>query len=144
MEDYHANLCRAYLDSEPQKYVKPDLVADDAAEVDGLKPEMKLVSIYKYPNEHSVVLEGSNLWFCHEIHLGKEKNKIHIKHSAEVVTGRSIQFNYSPTEKTDCLVSADDKIKVECHSHFSNRIKKPVLVLQVCGVLVVLLELPAK
>lgn len=131
MDDYSTKLLRSYLDNEPQKYTLPDSIgSEDIAEVSGLKPMVKSVSIYKYPNEHSAVLEGSNLWFCHEVHLGEEKNKIHIKHSAEMITGRSIQFNYRPTDKTDHLV-VGDKMKVELHSHFSNRLQKRILVEQV-------------
>lgn len=128
MEEYRPKMSRAYLEVEPQKYNVPMMPAD-FTEIVALKPDVKTVSVYKYPSEHIVVLEGNNLWFCHEVHLGEKENKFRIKNS-EAVTGRSIQFNYEPTEKSDHLVT-DQKVKVALHSHFSNPIRRQIVVEQV-------------
>lgn len=128
MEEYRNKVFRAYLENEPEKYVAPNSPGD-IAEVSTLKPEVNTVSVYKYPSEHTVVLEGSNLWFCHEVHLGEKEHKFRIKNS-EAITGRSIQFNYEPTEKSDQLVS-DKKVKVSLRSHFANPIRKQIMVDQV-------------
>lgn len=134
MEEYYSKLLQAHLAKEPQKYVLPDPVKT-VANISELNLDVKSVSIYKYPNEHSVVLEGSNLWFCYAIHLGEKDHKIHVDHSVEIITGHSIQFNYRPSVNTDHLV-VDDKIRVELHSYFSD-FKKPIPVEQV-GCIVIL------
>lgn len=130
MEEYRLKLFRAYLENEPQKYVTPAPVKD-VAEVAILKPQLESFDIYIYPNEHTVVLEGNNLWFCHEVHLGETKDMIHIKNSAQMITGRSIQFNYDPTEKSHCLLINDKVVEVALHSHFANIIRKKITVKRV-------------
>lgn len=72
MDEYGPKLFRAYLENEPEKYVMAQAsVGKDVVEVGSLKPEVNSVNIYKYPDEHSAVLEGKNLWFCNEVHLVK-------------------------------------------------------------------------
>lgn len=129
MEEYRHKIFRSYLDTDPQKYVLPAMVKD-VDEVSGLKPEVKSVNIHMYPDEHVVVLDGNNLWFCHEVHLGAERNLIKIKHSAELITGCCIQFKYKATDKSSHLVT-DNKMKVSLYSHFSNRITKRIQVEEV-------------
>jgi hypothetical protein len=119
MREYHVKLLRAHLNQDPQ-YTKPTSTKT-VADISELKLNVKSVSIYKFPNEHSVVLEGSNLWFCHEVLLGEGEHKVSAERSTEMFTGRSIQFNYEPTDNTDHLV-VDDKIKVRLHSHFSPKL----------------------
>ena len=129
MEQYHHKISRAYLEREPGKYLIPSR-SKDVTDVSILKPEIKAVHIYIYPDEHSVVLEGNNLWFCHEVQLGEGNNVISIKNEAQTITCRSIQFNYRPTEKSDRLVSGQ-RMKVQLHSHFANTIRKQIPVEQV-------------
>ena len=132
MEEYQQKVFRAYLDKEPQKYVPPSILGKEVPEVANLKPQLKSFHIYKYPDEHVVVLEGSGLWFCHEVHLGEMDNVIHVKNFPQLNTGRSIQFNYQPTEKSDRLIATKDKkVKYVIHSHFSNPIRKKILAEQV-------------
>lgn len=130
MEEYHPKLFRAYLESEPKKYDMPASVGKDVVEVSALNPEVKSVTIYKYPNEHSVVLEGKNLWFCHKVLLGENDAIVDIRSSIQTNTGCSIQFKYQPTEKSDPLLTSD-VIQVKLHSRFANPIGEQIPVEQV-------------
>lgn len=130
MEEYQQKIFRSHLEKLPEKYIPPSISSKELKEVAELKPQVESFNIHTYPSEHTLVLEGSNLWFCHEVHLGEKENVIHIKNSAETITGRSIQFNYKPTKKTDRLIN-NDRVKVTLHSHFANPIRKRVEVQQV-------------
>lgn len=132
MDDYHSKLLKAHLEKEPQ-YVVPFPVKN-VTDIPTLKPKATSIQIYTYPNEHAVVLEGENLWFCHKVDLGEKESLIrHVKNS-EAITGRSIQFNYEPTEKSDLLVT-NHRVKVTLHSHFANPIRNKIQVEQVSQVL---------
>ena len=131
MEEYKQKIFRAHLEQDPQKYAPPGISSNEVAEVAELRPKCESFNIYKYPNEHVVVLEGNNMWFCHEVHLGEKDNIIHIKNLAETITGRSIQFNYPSTEKSDRLLINKDMVKVTLRSHFANPIRKMIIVEQV-------------
>ena len=128
MKEYRPKLSRAYLEVEPVIYAVP-MKSMEFTEVPSLKPEVKTVSVHKFPDEHTVVFEGNNLWFCHEVHLSEGSKKFRIKNS-EAVTARSMQFRYEPTEKTEQLL-AGKKVKVALHSHFSNPIRKQITIEQV-------------
>ena len=99
-----------------------------------LKPDVRAIEFHKYPNEHAVILEGENLWFCHEIRLGEEENIIHIEDRADDVSRYFVQFNYSPTKKTDHIVSDNGIVKVTLRSHFSNPVRRKIKVKQVIKV----------
>lgn len=131
MGEYQQKVFRAHLEKEGNKYAAPMISCIDIAEVADLKPQVESFNIHTYPGEHTVVLDGSNLWFCHEVHLGEKDNIIHIKSSAETNAGRSIQFNYKATQMTDRLIVNNDKVKVTLHSHFANPIRKQLTVQQV-------------
>lgn len=96
-----------------------------------LKPQVKGIELHKFPSEHAIVVEGDNLWFCHEIILGEGRNILSITNPAHLVSRRVIQFNYSPTEKTDRVIARNGIVKVTLNSHFSNSIRKKVKVEQV-------------
>lgn len=128
MEEYRTKIFRTHLDNEPSRYVPPTLPVD-VLEVAMLKPEVKTVSVHRYPNEHIVVLEGNNLWFCHKVHITEKSNNFIVKNS-EAITGRSIQFSSEPTEMSDSLVTTK-KVKLTLFSHFANPIRKHIMVEQV-------------
>lgn len=133
MENYQHNVFRAYLEKVPPEYVPPTLKCD-ALKVGTLKPNVTFSRIMKFPNEHAVVLEGSNLWFCYEVHLGERDNKIVSIKISEAISSRSIQFTYEPTDKSERLVTSN-KMKIALHSHFANPIRRNVPVEQVIHLL---------
>lgn len=136
MVDYGNSSFRSYIDKDPDRFTPPspgEAVMDIAA-INMLKPKAMHVEFHLYPNEHVVVLEGENLWFCHEIRLGEFDNILDIKTPAQNVTRRMIQFNFPPYEKLKSLVS-EGKVKVSLHSHFANPIRQTIQVLQVCRTL---------
>ena len=95
-----------------------------------LKPLVKGVELHKFPSEHAVVVEGENLWFCHEILLGEGRNVISITNPMESVSRHVIQFNYPPTEKTD-IIARNGLVRVTLNSYFASSIWKQVKVEQV-------------
>ena len=133
MSNYANSSFRCYVDKEPNKFTVPgpaEAVTDIKA-TNMLKPKAMKLEFHMYPNEHAVVLEGENLWFCHEIRLGEVNNILNIKTPAQNVTRRMIQFNFPPHENLKSLV-VEGRVKVALHSHFANPIRQNVQVLQVC------------
>lgn len=132
MLEYGNNSFRSYLDKEPDRFCTPGLTeaVKDIKAISMLKPKATRVEFHMYPNEHVVVLEGENLWFCHEIRLGEVDNILDIKTPAQNVTQRMIQFNFPPYEKLKTLIS-EGRVKVTLHSHFANPIRQSVQVMQV-------------
>lgn len=132
MADYANNSFRSYIDKEPGKYTLPGPAeaVKDVKFINMLTPEAKRVEFHMYPNEHVVVLEGENLWFCHEIRLGENDN-LDIKTPAQNVTRRMIQFNFPPRPYQLKNLITQSKIKVTLHSHFASSIEQKVQVMQV-------------
>ena len=129
MKEYLVKLKKTHLQKEPDKYAIPEKTC--VADYKILEPTLKSVRVYKYPYEHSVVLEGNNLWFCHEIQLGEGENVLHIKNSAQNITGRSVQFNCPPAKESDQLMGKDGKMRVILHSHFAESMEKRIKVEEV-------------
>ena len=129
MEEYRQKTFRSYLEKEPGRYLKPDTkqTVKQVKDLAFLKPEAKAVEFHEYPNEHVVVLEGNNLWFCHQIRIGEKENIQEINTPAQNITRQSIWFNFTP--KTKNIVKFDDgKVKVALYSHFANPIRKNIAV----------------
>ena len=131
MDDYRRNMLTRYIEKEPLKYVTPIEVSKEVKAVGLLQPKLKGIEFYEYPNEHAVVLEGDNLWFCHEVVLGKRKNTCKITTPAQSITRHSIQFNFTPTDKSKNIVGDDGKVVVTLHSHFYDLIGQVIKVKQV-------------
>ena len=133
MEDYRRNTFRSYIDKEPQKYSVPTSIQTrkEIKEVGILKPQVNSVEFHKYPNEHALVLEGDNLWFCHKIRLGERNNICDINTPAQNITRRSIQFNFTSSRGIEGIVSSNGQVKVTLYSHFASPIRKTIKVEQV-------------
>ena len=128
MEEYRQKTFRSYLEKDPGRYLKPDTkqMVRQVKDLAFLKPEVKAVEFHEYPNEHVVVLEGNNLWFCHQIRIGEKENIQEINTPAQNITRQSIWFNFTP--KTKNIVFDDGKVKVVLYSHFANPIRKKIAV----------------
>ena len=122
MSEYHSKLIKAHLEKESQKFTAI-ASTKEVTEVILLKPELKSVQLYTYPDEHVVVLEGENLWFCHEIILGGKKSSIRPDINFEAITGRAIQYSSKPTKESAHL-GTKPTVKVTMCSHFANIIRK--------------------
>ena len=122
MDDYKHSTLRGFLEKDSPKYVIPS-PAEPIKEIGFLKPEVTTIEVHKYPNEVAVVLQGDNLWFCHEIRLGNYIPPV--PKFAEYTARRSIQFNFNLSE-TDNIVTDDDHVKVTLFSHFANPIRRRV------------------
>ena len=140
MTEYGNNSFRSYLDREPDKFTVPG-PAEAVKEIKAismLKPKATRIEFHIYPNEHVVVLEGENLWFCHKIRLGEFDNILDVKTPAQNVTQRMIQFNFPPYEKLKNLVS-EGVVKITLHSHFANPIRQNIQVMQVSRAIIIIM-----
>ena len=77
-----------------------------------LKPSVLAVDIGHHGNETAVVLEGENLWFCHQVTVGGHHELL----PAQKATASSIQF--SIPRKDSAIIVEDEKVKVSLQSHF--------------------------
>lgn len=91
-------------------------------EVSFLKPKATTVEFHMYPNEHVIVLEGKNLWFCHKVCIGRHENSIVIDSPSNIMR-KSIQFNFKPSDKTEKLCE-NGGVHVTVFSHFAAEISK--------------------
>lgn len=134
MEEYGQKTFRSYLEKEPGS-LKPDTkqTKKQVKDLAFLKPEAKAVEFHEYPNEHVVVLEGNNLWFCHQIRIGEKENIQEINTPAQNITRQSIWFNFTPKAKN--IVFDDGHVKVALYSHFANPIRKKIPVVKVSSII---------
>ena len=71
-----------------------------------------------------MVLEGDNLWFCHQIQVGSGPAARTVRTPAPDMARCSIQFNYTPTSNEDFLVdSKAEEIQVTLYSHFAKPLR---------------------
>ena len=122
MDDYRHSTLRGFLEKGSPKYVVPN-PAEAVTEIGFLKPEVTTIEVHKYPDEVAVVLQGDNLWFCHEIRLGNYVPPV--PKLVEHIARRSIQFNFRLSETAN-IVTDDGHVKVTLFSHFANPIRRRV------------------
>ena len=130
MDHYSQNTFRSHLEKEPNKYSPPQTKKGAVSSVSILKPTVKAVEFHKYPNEHVTILVGNNLWFCHKVSLGKNGHILDINTPAQNITRCSIQFNCTPSQKTDAIM-ADNPVKVTLYSHFAEEVEQAIQAKQV-------------
>ena len=106
----------AYLRKEEPSALPSPLSKQPLKEVEFLKPRATSAEFHMFPNEHVVVLEGNNLWFCHKICIGRNENSIIIDSPSNIMRS-SIQFNFSPSRKTEKLCE-NGGVHVTLYSHF--------------------------
>ena len=93
-------------------------------EVVFLKPKATAAEFHMFPNEHVIVLEGNNLWFCHKVCIGRNENSIVIDCPSNIMRD-SIQFNFRPSEKTEKLCE-NGGVHVTLYSHFAPQVSKKI------------------
>ena len=120
---YQNNLSRSYLEREPESYTPAGRAraVEKVGRIGMLNPTPTRIELQIYPNEHILVLEGENLWFCHKIQLGDYNNRVDIDTDFQNVTQRMIRFNIPPNERLIGL-AAKGEVKLTLNSHFA----KPV------------------
>ena len=85
-----------------------------------LKPSVLAIDICHHGNETAVVLEGENLWFCHQVTVGGHHELL----PAQKATASSIQFNF-PREDGSIDIERGE-VKITLQSHFSKSIKDSI------------------
>ena len=116
MSMYSKKLFIGFLDRDP-KYRIPSAPKYAPGEIDHLKPSIDSVELHHLGSETTIVLEGSNLWFCYQVSIGAQS----IETPARDISGSSIQFNFSHKSITE-----DGKMKVVLHSYFAKLFKQEV------------------
>ena len=131
---YQNNLSRSYLEREPESYTPAGRAraVEKVGRIGMLNPTPTRIELQIYPNEHVLVLEGENLWFCHKIQLGDHSNRVDIDTDFQNVTQHMIRFNLPPNERLVGL-AAQGVVKVILHSHFvrANPVQINIQVVQV-------------
>ena len=107
-----------YLEKEP-KYSLPSAPKDAPGELHDLKPSVQAVNICHHGNEAVVVLEGKNLWFCHQITVGRCNQLL----PAQKTTASSIQFNFEHKDRHKITIS-DGRVMVSIQSYFNRKVEK--------------------
>ena len=134
MGQYQQRLFRGYLDRSPSKYSPPLPSRHPLEQVKILKPSVTKAEFHRHGNNIAVILEGDNLWFCHQVELGSGKNARTIKMPNSEVTRCSIMFDYTPTSDRDNLVDSKERqVKVTLHSHFAKPLRDQTVTI-VCKV----------
>ena len=128
---YASNLSKCYLEREPERYIPAARAVEKVGCIGMLNPNPIRIELQIYPNEHVLVLEGENLWFCHKLQLGEYDNMVDIDTNFQNVTQRMIRFNFPPNERLIGL-AAESEVKVTLHSHFAraNPVRRNVQVVQ--------------
>ena len=120
LEYTQVKLFFGYLDKTP-KYSLPSAPAHPPGMMVELKPSVRAVDIYRHGNETAVVLEGENLWFCHQVTVGGHHEPL----PAQKATAVSIQFNVP--HKDGAIKVEAGKVSVSLLSQFSRPVKETIV-----------------
>ena len=123
VETYRTSACQVLFPKLHSDSFKLPPSGVPVQSVDILRPILHSVEFHMYPDQHVVVIQGDNLWFCHKIKLGSKKG-VSIDSPTNVMR-RSVQYNFLPTPKTKKLAD-NDSIRVCLSSHFSQEITKDI------------------
>jgi hypothetical protein len=115
---YGSALSQSYLEREPDKHTPAGGAVEKVGRIGMLIPTLTRIELQIHPNEHVLVLEGENLWFCYKLQLGDYSNMVDIDTNFQNVTQRRIRFNFPPNERLLGL-AAEGEVKVTLHSHFT-------------------------
>ena len=117
MLEYSKYIFEELLDKHP-KYLFPETIKYALGDVDDLKPSVCEVQIHHHGNESAIVIEGSNLWFCHQVSFRGQKLPI----SASGISGSSLQFNGVDVPKKSEMTTKKENVNLV--NHFKS---KPIL-----------------
>ena len=118
---YGRTLSESYLEREPDRHTPAARAVEKVGRIGMLIPTLARIELQIHPNEHVLVLEGENLWFCHKLQLGDYSNMVDIDTNFQNVTEHMIRFNFPPNERLLGL-AAEGEVKVTLHSHFTRAI----------------------
>ena len=116
MSVYCKNIFDAHLD-KPPKYTFPESPKHAIGDVDDLKPCVNEILIHHHGNQSAIVLEGKNLWFCHQISFREHKMKV----AASDISDTSIQFNVAYIKSGSEPALKCYKEFVTLYNHFSSK-----------------------
>lgn len=86
--EFSGSLFVGYLEKSPS-YSFPPQPKHAPSDVSGLKPLVDEVHVHHHGDQTAIVLEGSNLWFCHKVSFRRHTVPI----SSQEISGSAIQFN---------------------------------------------------
>ena len=124
MSEYQQRLFRSYLDQIPSKYSPPLSSRRPLEQVKILKPSVSKAEFHCHGNKIAIILDGDNLWFCHQVDVGSGNKARTIKNPRSDITRCSIMFDYTPESDQDNLVdSRAEEVQVTIHSHFTKPLR---------------------
>ena len=113
----------SYLEREPERHTPAGRTVEKVERIGMLIPTLARIELQIHPNEHVLVLEGENLWFCHKLQLGDYSNMVDIDTNFQNVTQHTIRFNFPPNERLLGL-AAEGVVKITLNSHFANSVRQ--------------------
>ena len=96
---YGRTLSESYLEREPERHTPAARAMEKVERMGMLIPTLARVELQIHPNEHVLVLEGENLWFCNKLQLVDYSNMVDIDTNFQNVTQYMIRFNFAPNER---------------------------------------------
>ena len=118
MTKYSDKVFWGHLEKSP-KYSLPPAQKLAPHEVDDLKPAIFKVQMTHHGSETAVTLEGTNLWFCHQVSVRGRT----LATPPDEISGTSIQFHVPKASRDQRDVNESSR-KVVIYTHFSKPLKQ--------------------
>ena len=118
MAEYSDKVFWGHLEKSP-KYSLPPAQKLAPHEVDDLKSSISKVQMTHHGSETAVTLEGTNLWFCHQMSVRGHT----LATPPDKISGTSIQFHV-PKASNDQRDVNESSRKVVVYTHFSKPLKQ--------------------
>ena len=115
MELYSQKVYRGYIERPPYKYMVP-LLSKTPTPLKNLQPSTSdHIQVDRHGSELAIVLEGSNLWFCHKVTIGS----LVIKITASLCNGNCVHYNMDKWDSNIGHLKDGEKVSITLHNHFS-------------------------
>ena len=86
--EYSKTIFDSHLDKEPRYFIPP-APKHAPQEIKNLLPSVSEVHVHHHGDQTAIAVEGTNLWFCHEVSLLGQKQNI----PPSITSGSSIHIN---------------------------------------------------
>ena len=115
MELYSQKVYRGYVERPPNKYMVPSLSKTPTPLINLYPTTSDHLQVDRHGSELAIVLEGSNLWFCHKMTIGN----LMIKITASLCNGNCVHYNMDKWDSTVGRLKDGEKVNITLHNHFS-------------------------
>ena len=114
--EYSKAIFDSHLDKEP-RYSIPSAPKHAPQEVKNLLPSIREVHVHHHGDQTAIAIEGTNLWFCHEVSLLGQKQNI----PPSITSGSSIHINIAKKLKLGDDASGRQSISSVIFTPFSSK-----------------------